>query len=91
MLQCVLVSKLMSTSMLELLRCLFNAVDTCPSLSNPENGLVNVSGEVLGSTATYTCNNGYVLSGADLRFCLLGGVWSENDPTCISEYIEPPI
>ena len=35
----------------------------CGPLTNPENGLVFVSVTILGSTAHYSCNAGFVLIG----------------------------
>ena len=56
----------------------------CPDLENPENGVVSLSNEtVFGSQATYTCNDGLVLSpGDDTRTCEANGQWSGTDPTC---------
>ncbi|XP_078371653.1 sushi, von Willebrand factor type A, EGF and pentraxin domain-containing protein 1-like [Oculina patagonica] len=60
---------------------------TCPSLSNPANGNVALSsGLALGSTATYTCNNGYRASFAATRYCQADGQWSGGTPTCIRVY-----
>ncbi len=34
-------------------------------------------------TATYTCNTGYTLIGANTRTCGGNGQWTPNDPTCL--------
>ena len=57
------------------------AVD-CSSLDDPDNGQVTLSGTTLGSTATYTCNPGFVLDGTDVRTCMANGEWSGEVPTC---------
>lgn len=57
----------------------------CPSLNNPTNGEVRVSGLSVGSTATFTCNFGYVLSGSPVLLCENRGIWNASDPTCESE------
>ena len=59
----------------------------CPVLANPANGLVTVNDEtnIEGTTATYSCINGFDLTGNEMRTCQnVGGtgVWSGSDPTC---------
>ena len=60
----------------------FNTVVDCGSLSDPANGLVNVSTTVFNSTATYSCNDGYNLVGDTTRTCLPSGLWSDSSPQC---------
>ena len=55
----------------------------CSELSSPANGVVNQTGRSTGSTATYTCDSGYQLSGDETRVCEPTGVWSYQEPTCI--------
>ena len=55
----------------------------CGNLSHPDNGMVSLSGIVLDSVATYTCDTGYDLVGNNDRTCLATGNWSGNEPTCI--------
>ncbi len=58
------------------------AVD-CGSLTNPDNGQVDtLSGTTFGSTATYSCINGYVLIGVETRSCEADGNWGSTAPTC---------
>ena len=57
----------------------------CPTLSNLENGQVTVYTHTVGGVATYTCNTGYGLSGADIRMCVQNGEtgqWTPEEPTC---------
>ena len=57
---------------------------SCPSLSSPANGnVVLSSGLVMGSTATYTCNNGYKATYTTTRYCQADGQWSGGEPSCI--------
>ena len=35
-----------------------------------------------GDTCTYTCNNGYELTGSMTRTCQSDGTWSGSDTTC---------
>ena len=61
----------------------------CPPLTDPANGVVTVTGQTSGSTATYTCNSGFVLalfevipSETVVRTCQHGGTWSAFKPLC---------
>ena len=59
-----------------------HAVIACGALANPINGQVDTSS---GTTATYTCNTGYILNGTSLRTCGSDGVWSPGVTTCDGE------
>ena len=61
------------------------AAITCPVLENPTDGTVSFNDVKFGSQATYLCNKGFVLSGNQFRTCLLGGVWSGQEPKCLRE------
>ena len=60
---------------------------SCPSLTDPSNGMISYS---LGDdgdasyedTCSYTCNTGYELTGSNTRSCQSDGTWSGSDPTC---------
>lgn len=41
-----------------------------------------------GSTATYTCNNGYKATYSDTRYCQTDGQWSGGEPGCIRVFCE---
>lgn len=60
---------------------LFIAVD-CGPLDDPVYGRVTISGTVVYSTATYTCNRGFGLVGVNQRVCQPSGAWSDIPPTC---------
>ncbi len=65
--------------------CLFfPAVVTCPPLTDPDNGMVNVLNNNFGTVANYTCNTGYMLTGDVIRVCEVTGDWSGTAPTCDS-------
>ena len=53
----------------------------CSQLDNPLNGEVTFDTSV-GSIATYSCNNNYVLSDSTPRRCLPNGQWSGVAPIC---------
>ena len=58
------------------------AVD-CGQLTDPDNGLVDTSyGTTFRSTATYTCDTGYALSGSQTRSCGADGNWTSSEPFC---------
>ena len=60
---------------------------SCPSLSDPSNGLINCS---LGDdgvpsyedTCSFTCNTGYELTGSESRTCQSDGSWSGSTAMC---------
>ncbi|XP_003387839.1 PREDICTED: sushi, von Willebrand factor type A, EGF and pentraxin domain-containing protein 1-like isoform X2 [Amphimedon queenslandica] len=56
---------------------------SCGELQNPLNGVVNFESTTVSSTATYSCNKGFVLSGLSTRVCQPSGEWSGEAPTCI--------
>ena len=58
-------------------------VDSCDPLPPPENGNVDASITTIGSVATYSCNNGFLLSGDSQRICQMNGFWSGSAPTCL--------
>ena len=35
-----------------------------------------------GDTCSYTCNNGYELTGSETRTCQTDGTWSGSDAAC---------
>ncbi len=64
---------------------LFPAVVTCPTLTDPTNGIVSVPNNNFGSNATYTCVTGYTLIGDTARTCGSDGVWSDSETICTRE------
>ncbi len=54
----------------------------CAALSAPANGKVTVSSQLLGSTASYSCDGGFALGGDANRTCQANGAWSGTAPTC---------
>ena len=57
----------------------------CGILTNPENGIVRVSGTLGGDTADYSCTEGYELNENGTRICGSNGTWSGEEPICISK------
>ncbi|KAK6172324.1 hypothetical protein SNE40_016008 [Patella caerulea] len=57
--------------------------NSCPALSRPDNGAVMYLSLDIGSTATYICFEGYMVSFGDTsRTCQTNGQWSGLEPTC---------
>ena len=54
----------------------------CGVLTAPDHGAMSQTGLKEGSTANYSCEEGYTLSVKETRVCLDKGVWSGNQPTC---------
>ena len=57
----------------------------CGTLTAPTNGTISFTTTTFGSTATYSCNTGYTLSGGSIRTCQSDGTWSGSVPTCEGE------
>ena len=57
------------------------AVD-CGNLANPTNGRVDLTGTIVDSTATYSCDDRFRLQGQSTRTCQDDGQWSGSAPTC---------
>ncbi|KAI8500842.1 hypothetical protein Bbelb_216600 [Branchiostoma belcheri] len=63
---------------------------TCASRSAPANGAVSPTGAVsYPNSVTFTCNSGYVLSGAATATCQADGTWSHPVPTCTQVQCPP--
>ena len=54
----------------------------CPDLTDPVNGMVVMAGNSVGNTATYSCNSGFELVGAQTVTCQADEMWSDPPPTC---------
>ena len=62
----------------------------CPDLPVPTNGAPFVYSDTTipraeGSTATYTCNTGYQVTGLMMRTCTVSGWSTGDDPVCTGE------
>lgn len=62
--------------------------DRCDRPSVIDNGVVIITKDILlpGDEITYTCKEGYELSGREKRYCLRTGNWSEEQPECLGIY-----
>ena len=65
---------------------LYVGITDCGTLLDPPNGQVDLTGTGDGSEATYTCSEGYVLIGTEVRTCQSNGNWSSEEPLCECEW-----
>ena len=65
--------------------------DHCQDLPVPGNGRISYSPVgaplLLNTTASYSCDEGYVISGGTERVCGSTGDWSGGEITCQCEYM----
>ena len=54
----------------------------CPNVT-VNGGYVNITGLTPGSTAEYTCPEGFFLVEESIRLCLHSGEWSGKEPKCV--------
>ena len=64
-----------------------HSVNMCPTLDDPANGNLVLSGNTSGETADYTCDTGFILVGDSTLTCGGDGQWSGNPPVCNREYL----
>ena len=82
------------------IKVLFSSINsdiTCETLGSFVNGIITyrtdrTSPFDFGTTATYSCNEGYYLVGEDVRTCVedvsgVNGIWSGSTPRCAGRYI----
>lgn len=64
----------------------------CGPLTAPANGNVGAASTTFGSLAVYSCNDGYMLVGSNMRECQANGTWSGVTPSCTLEMADcgPP-
>ena len=63
----------------------------CKYPGKPRNGLVaGIWPAIVGSIATFSCNDGYYLNGEELMECQASGQWTHNGaiPKCERELQE---
>lgn len=54
------------------------------------NGDVQYNDISYGSSVTFSCQNGYILSGSRIQFCLESGLWNGSTPSCNPVSCGPP-
>ena len=67
----------------------------CPTLQTIRNGQIVYNylqrPIIEGTLATYSCNNGYQLTGVTASLCQANGMWSSSPPKCIGKLEKPDI
>ena len=58
----------------------------CDFLNRPKDGSVTFTSTTFGAEARYACNPGYRLEGVEIRTCQANGEWSDEKPSCTSEF-----
>ena len=58
-------------------------VELCEALSPPDNGNVDDATRAIGTVATYSCEEEFVLSDDSQRSCQANGTWSGEAPICL--------
>ena len=51
---------------------------------DPEKGMVMMTGNSVGDTSTYSCDDGFALSGVNMVTCQDDGQWSDPPPICVA-------
>ncbi len=74
-----------------------HAAITCPSLGPINNGVMTYNPSTtspfdFGTTAAYTCNEGFFLEGERILTCVgdglsVNGVWSDPAPVCAGTFV----
>ena len=63
-----------------------NSVLGCPRLLPPKSGQVSINGQSIGAVATFTCDSGFELVGAQTLVCGQAGNWQGGKtPVCRRE------
>ncbi|XP_050712143.1 sushi, von Willebrand factor type A, EGF and pentraxin domain-containing protein 1-like isoform X3 [Eriocheir sinensis] len=63
---------------------------SCSPPSYPDNAIVDVTEFLYGSTANYSCREGYAMEGTGVLRCEADGSWSSEPPTCRPVECGPP-
>ncbi|KAF3691668.1 CUB and sushi domain-containing protein 3 CUB and sushi multiple domains protein 3 [Channa argus] len=63
---------------------------SCGDLPTPPNGKKIGTQTTFGASAIFSCNLGYVLTGSNVRECLLSGLWSGTETQCLAGHCGIP-
>ena len=56
---------------------------SCPPLTAPDNGMIDCTGSLFEDTCTFSCDDGYELTGSENRTCQSDQTWSGTEPMCV--------
>ena len=70
---------------------MFTISGACSDLPRLMNGVITYTDGLadsrpINTIATFTCDNGYTLTGGSFRACLNDGTWDGTAPTCQCEF-----
>lgn len=60
-------------------------IEVCQDVHPVSNGKVTYTGNLVGDTVTYQCDNGYFPHGPMIRHCHESGRWTGKDTSCESK------
>lgn len=63
---------------------------SCPAVDSPLNGGFHATDLKFQSIMTFSCNEGYILKGANISICQHDGTWSTAVPVCEPVTCPPP-
>ncbi|KAK4336770.1 hypothetical protein RND71_043857 [Anisodus tanguticus] len=83
------ISKQHQTWALEINQKVNTSITRCPALPKPKNGRKSENRYWPGTIVRFSCDEGYRLTGYEIRQCREDGLWTWGEPAeCISEYID---
>ena len=56
---------------------------SCLPLTAPDNGMIDCTGSLFEDTCTFSCDDGYELTGSENRTCQSDQTWSGTEPMCV--------
>jgi len=56
---------------------------SCPLLTAPDNGTIDCTGLLFEDTCTFSCDDGYELTGSENRTCQNDQTWSGIKSMCL--------
>ena len=76
-----------------IVECMFTISGTCFDLPPLMNGVITYTDGLadsrpINAIATYTCDNGYTLTGGSVRACQNDGTWSGSALTCQCKLVQ---
>jgi len=55
---------------------------SCTTLTAPDNGTVDCTGNLFEDTCTFSCDDGFDLTGSEIRTCQSDRTWSGTQAVC---------
>ena len=61
---------------------IFPYIVPCPPLTAPDNGMIDCTGSLFEDTCTFSCDDGYNITGSETRTCQSDQTWSGSEAMC---------